>query len=125
MAKRDDLEIARVHAGGLDGGLVRCIQNGRAATATAQRLARQPQGREPLLVRCLEGQLGDLRQIDGAKEQWALENKKTQTDTPVDTDLIGTDKYIKVMPTCPGNGTYAYNNMATKPTCTITDHTLQ
>src|SRR5213594_2422806 len=53
--------------------------------------------------------INNLRQIDGAKEQWALENKKTQTDSPVDSDLIGTDKYIKVMPVCPGAGTYTYN----------------
>ena len=68
--------------------------------------------------------INNLRQLDGAKEQWALENKKTSTDTPVDTDLIGTDKYIKTKPACPANGTYGYNNMATKPTCSLTDHTL-
>jgi prepilin-type N-terminal cleavage/methylation domain-containing protein len=69
--------------------------------------------------------INNLRQIDGAKEQWALENKKTQTDTPVMTDLVGTDKYIKVTPTCPANGTYTLGNMSTKPTCSNTDHTLQ
>src|SRR5437763_2172783 len=53
--------------------------------------------------------INNLRQIDGAKEQWALENKKTQTDSPVDTDLFGTDKYIKVKPTRPGAGTYTLN----------------
>jgi prepilin-type N-terminal cleavage/methylation domain-containing protein len=68
--------------------------------------------------------INNLRQIDGAKEQWALENKKTATDSPVTTDLIGTDKYIKVDPSCPAAGTYTYNNMSTKPTCSITDHTL-
>ena len=26
--------------------------------------------------------INNLRQIDGAKEQWALENKKTSADTP-------------------------------------------
>jgi hypothetical protein len=65
-----------------------------------------------------------LRQIDGAKEQWALENKKTPTDTPTWADLVGTDKYIKVMPTCPANGTFTIGDMATKPVCSVTDHTL-
>jgi prepilin-type N-terminal cleavage/methylation domain-containing protein len=74
--------------------------------------------------------INNLRQIDGAKEQWALENKKTQTDTPTmdsntDTGLIGTDKYIKVTPMCPANGTYTVGDMATKPKCSNTDHTLQ
>jgi prepilin-type N-terminal cleavage/methylation domain-containing protein len=68
--------------------------------------------------------INNLRQIDGAKEQWALENKKTQTDSPVDTDLIGTDKYIKVKPACPANGTYVFNDLSTKPTCSVGDHTL-
>jgi competence protein ComGC len=67
----------------------------------------------------------NLRQLDGAKEQWALENKKTQTDTPTWDDLIGSDKYIKVMPTCPANGTYTLGNMITKPRCTIPDHNIE
>ena len=33
--------------------------------------------------------INNLRQIDGAKEQWALENKKTQADTPdMANDLV-------------------------------------
>ena len=70
--------------------------------------------------------INNLRQIDGAKEQWALENKKTATDTPVlATDIVGTDKYIKVTPQCPANGTYTVGDMTTKPSCSVTDHTLQ
>ena len=73
--------------------------------------------------------INNLRQIDGAKEQWALENKKTQTDAPTldsaaGTGLIGTDKYIKVIPQCPANGSYTVGDMSTKPTCSNTDHTL-
>ena len=68
--------------------------------------------------------INNLRQLDGAKEQWALENKKTATDTPTMTDLIGTDKYIKVTPQCPANGAYTYGNMSTKPKCSVVDHTL-
>lgn len=65
-----------------------------------------------------------LRQIDGSKEQWALENKKTATDTPTWRDLVGTDKYMKSMPECPGGGCFTLNRMSTKPTCSITNHTL-
>src|SRR5208283_1364436 len=32
--------------------------------------------------------INNLRQIDAAKQQWALENKKTTTDTPTREDLI-------------------------------------
>src|ERR1041385_114934 len=31
--------------------------------------------------------INNLRQIDGAKQQWALENGKQSTDTPVATDI--------------------------------------
>ena len=71
--------------------------------------------------------INNLRQIDGAKEQWALENKATTGAVPTEGDLYGTDKYIKTPPVCPGGGTYSINNMATKPTCSLgptEDHTL-
>jgi hypothetical protein len=69
--------------------------------------------------------VNNLRQIDGAKEQWALENKMTLTDTPSMSDLVGSDKYIKVAPSCPLKGAYTIGDMSTKPKCSITDHTLQ
>jgi prepilin-type N-terminal cleavage/methylation domain-containing protein len=68
--------------------------------------------------------INNLRQIDGAKEQWALENKKTSSDTPADSDLFGTDKYVKVKPSCPANGTYSLNAIGVKPTCSGTGHSL-
>ena len=68
--------------------------------------------------------VANLKQIDGAKATWALENKKTGTDTPNTTDIYGTDKYIRDQPSCPGGGTYSINAVDAKPTCTITDHTI-
>ena len=66
-----------------------------------------------------------LRQIDGAKEYWAMENKKTATDIPTWRDLVGRDKYMRSMPECPGGGRFTINNMATAPRCSIPGHTLQ
>jgi prepilin-type N-terminal cleavage/methylation domain-containing protein len=68
--------------------------------------------------------IANLKQIDGAKQTWALEQKKVGTDTPVATDLYGTDKYIRDEPGCPAGGTYSINQVNTKTTCTIADHTL-
>ena len=68
--------------------------------------------------------IANLKQIDGAKQTWALENKKVSTDLPVKTDLYGTDKYIRDEPSCPASGTYTIDTVANKPTCTITDHTI-
>ena len=62
--------------------------------------------------------IANLKQMDGAKATWALEQKKNTTDTPVDTDLFGATSYIRDKPACPGGGTYALNDVGSKPTCT-------
>jgi len=64
--------------------------------------------------------IANLKQMDGAKATWALEQKKVSTDTPVDTDLFGSTQYIRDKPECPGGGTYALNDVQTKPSCTQT-----
>ena len=46
--------------------------------------------------------IANLKQINGAKATWALEQKKTNSDTPVDTDLYGSTQYIRIAPSCPG-----------------------
>ena len=70
--------------------------------------------------------IANLKQIEGAKATWALEQKKTNADTPQDSDLFGSALYIREKPACPANGTYAPNNVATKATCTQTaaGHTI-
>jgi competence protein ComGC len=69
--------------------------------------------------------INNLRQLDGATEQWALENKKTEKDTPTWKDLIGPDKYIKVTPMCPAGGNYTLKPAGDKPTCSVPGHELQ
>ena len=68
--------------------------------------------------------IANLKQIDGAKATWALENKKTAADTPLTTDLYGTTKYIRDEPTCPASGTYTIGAVDTKPLCDVAGHTL-
>ena len=63
--------------------------------------------------------VANLKQIEGAKSTWALETKAAVTAVPADTDLYGTDKYIRQAPVCPGGGTYAVLQVADKPTCTL------
>jgi prepilin-type N-terminal cleavage/methylation domain-containing protein len=70
--------------------------------------------------------INNLRQIDGAKEQWALE-KKVSAGTALDATKEGeVDAYIKgsKRPTCPAGGTYSYNAVDTSPACSIPGHTL-
>jgi len=63
----------------------------------------------------------NLKQIDGAKEQWALETK--QADGAA-VDETAVNKYLKAVPTCPGGGRYTYGVVGENPTCTIPTHTL-
>ena len=67
--------------------------------------------------------INNLRQIDGAKHQWALENRQLSTATP---DWGFLFPYLKgVMPQCPGDGKYTINAVNADPTCTIAGHALQ
>src|SRR5512146_159939 len=63
--------------------------------------------------------IANLKQIDGAKATWALEQKKGNTDTPGDDDLYGSDKYIRTKPSCPGGGNYTTGDVQTKPACSL------
>ncbi len=68
--------------------------------------------------------IANLKQIEGAKANWAMENRKTNADTPGDGDLFGATAYIKTKPTCPGGGTYALNAVDAAPTCSVSGHAL-
>lgn len=67
--------------------------------------------------------LSNLRTMNGAKEQWALENFKTGFD-PVDVVAVGT--YLKGgIPTCPAGGRYFFMRVDMNPTCSTPFHILQ
>ena len=68
----------------------------------------------------------NLNQIDGAAQQWALENKKMATDTYslTDTDYL---QYLRgsVLPVCPLGGKYSTGkNVSDVPRCSVPGHTL-
>src|ERR1019366_3281672 len=71
--------------------------------------------------------ISNLRIIDGAKGQWALENHKQNSDPPVGTDIqpyMGRGSAGE-LPVCPNDSaqtfatSYTPNNVGTKPTCII------
>jgi chromosome segregation ATPase len=71
--------------------------------------------------------INNLRLIDSAKQQWALENKKAGTDTPEMSDLLpyfGQGASITNLPTCPDGGSYTIGTVNDKPTCSIPGHNL-
>ena len=63
--------------------------------------------------------INNLRQIDGAIQQWALENNKT---TSAAVTYANISPYLKNAVICPSGGTafsdsYSISDVATKPTC--------
>lgn len=61
--------------------------------------------------------IANLKQIDAAKEQWAMDG---HADAPVEANLVGADGYIKgtALPTCPKDGSaYTIGAIGTDPTC--------
>ncbi len=67
--------------------------------------------------------INNLRQIDGAKQQWALEKNKNGDAVPTAQDLL---PYLKdgVFPACPDGGTYSINSVDAVPTCSLPGHAL-
>jgi hypothetical protein len=68
--------------------------------------------------------INNLRQIEAAENQWAMENSKTTKDTPTPQDL---DKYIKggfASLHCPAGGTYVIGPVGQAPTCSVPNHKL-
>jgi hypothetical protein len=69
--------------------------------------------------------INNLRRIDGAKQTWALENKKDDSQTPSSEEL---DKYLDHgfnALVCPAGGRYSINPIGQKPTCSIPGHQLR
>ena len=67
--------------------------------------------------------INNLHTINAAKQLWALDKGKSNTDVPTAQDLL---PYLKdgAFPACPGGGTYSINAVGEVPTCTIPGHVL-
>jgi prepilin-type N-terminal cleavage/methylation domain-containing protein len=67
--------------------------------------------------------ISNLRQLDSAVQQWALENDGGPASS---VSLNDAKPYIghnsnSQLPHCPAGGTYAVTDVSSKPTCTIAD----
>jgi len=67
--------------------------------------------------------INNLRQIDSAKQQWALENKKSPGDIPTHSEIAVLLPNLQ-FPVCPAGGTYTINSAGEEPTCSIPEHKL-
>src|SRR5207244_131983 len=60
--------------------------------------------------------VNNLRQLDGAKQQWVLENHKTMNDIPSWQDVL---PYLRQKPVCPQGGTYILEHAGEPPRCSL------
>jgi prepilin-type N-terminal cleavage/methylation domain-containing protein len=73
--------------------------------------------------------MGNLKQVDSAKEQYAMEERLDSGATVDGAALWGDGStagpYIKKPPVCPSGGTYTVGDVGEDPTCSIGgDHAL-
>jgi hypothetical protein len=66
---------------------------------------------------CKNSCIANLKQIDGAVQQWALENKKAGTAAVTTSDILD---FLKgsVLPLCPAHGTFSVSTVSEAPHCT-------
>ncbi len=93
--------------------------------------------KQPRTMRSMNSCLNSLRLLDGAKAQWALENKKVDSDVVTLSDIA---PYLKgsMLPKCPHyngdrmtaepiyehTGTYSVTIVGKVPTCRCVGHTF-
>jgi len=67
--------------------------------------------------------INNLRLIDGAKQQWALEKQKPPSALLTAADLM---PYMRsnALPVCPAGGVYTLNPVGIPPICNIPGHAL-
>jgi len=67
----------------------------------------------------------NLRVMDSAKAQWALDMRQPSSARPASTDIV---PYIRdgQLPACPANGTYRIRSLTRQPICSFypEGHTL-
>ncbi|MFH1593765.1 MAG: prepilin-type N-terminal cleavage/methylation domain-containing protein [Candidatus Omnitrophota bacterium] len=61
------------------------------------------------------GCVANLKQIDGAKQVWAIDNGAADTSSPGMTDLVPT--FLRRTPSCLADGTYTIATVAAEPIC--------
>ena len=107
------------------------VQRAQAESQRVQEQAQaQTQQQAALLARAQDqGQglinacINNLRQLDAAKQQWALEYNKREQDVPTGQDIAA---YLRNAhsPPCPAGDQYTLHAVGASPTCSIAGHAL-
>jgi prepilin-type N-terminal cleavage/methylation domain-containing protein len=64
--------------------------------------------------------MSNLKSVDGAKAQWAMENRKNDGDAVAWADL--SPSYMKAQVTCPWGFAYTLQPIGTLPYCPVVGH---
>jgi chromosome segregation ATPase len=90
------------------------------ARAMAEQQIMQMKQNQAVVSTCIN----NLRLLQAAKQQWALEQHKPADSVPTPQDIA---PYFpnSMVPECPGGGRYTLNAVNAAPTCSIPGHVLQ
>ncbi|MGD9873755.1 MAG: competence type IV pilus major pilin ComGC [Kiritimatiellia bacterium] len=69
----------------------------------------------------LKSCMNNLRQIESAKDQWAIDNGAVTGDACTQANC---EEYLKKWPVCPAKGTYTINVIGTPAVCSVATHVL-
>src|SRR6185436_9881646 len=94
----------------------------QAAQQAAQTAGQNPAALQAAQVGALQNAcLNNLRQLDGATQQWALENRVT-AGLRVNPEAIKAFLRGGVLPICPAGGQYSVTIVGDLPRCSIPGH---
>jgi len=101
------------------------LSTARVAIAAQQENLQQLQAQQQqaAMVANANTCINNLRLLDQAKQQWALDKGKDAAAVPSAQDLV---PYFRdgTLPACPDGGTYTLNAVGVLPTCSIPGHVL-
>ena len=67
--------------------------------------------------------INNLRQLDGAKEQYLLDHEIRFNDMAIE-QLCGPGRYLNRIPVCPAGGVYELGSVGEVPTCSVAGHAI-
>ena len=64
--------------------------------------------------------IANLKQIEEAKGQWAMDHPAVAAGIePAETEMYGSNGYLRTTPRCPSGGTYTIGDLSTAPSCSL------
>lgn len=106
-------------------GQITCSHSGHSDSGWSADVAKpMPAPAPPPATGARNACIANLKQLDGATQIWALENKKIATDKP---ELPAVLKYLRnaKLPACPAGGKYQLGDtVSATPTCSHPGHKL-